>query len=51
MTQKERLMKQIEHERTRLDFLIGNGGKVEEIYRQSLIVDRLVERYMELATA
>lgn len=51
MTQKERLIKQIEQERTRLDLLIGSGGKVEEVYRQSLIVDRLVEQYLELATA
>ncbi|MCD7885683.1 MAG: Spo0E family sporulation regulatory protein-aspartic acid phosphatase [Lachnospiraceae bacterium] len=49
MTQKERLKKQIERERTQLNFLIENGGKVEEVYRQSLIVDRLVERYLELA--
>ncbi|MCD8103591.1 MAG: Spo0E family sporulation regulatory protein-aspartic acid phosphatase [Lachnospiraceae bacterium] len=49
MTKKEQLIKQIEQERKRLNFLIGNGERTEKIYQQSQVVDRLIEQYIELA--
>lgn len=47
MNQKEVLRKHMEEERVRLNILLENGGNVEEVYRQSLVVDRLLEQYMD----
>lgn len=46
MTQKELLINQIEKERDVLNGLVA-GRKVEEAYRQSLVLDRLLEQYMQ----
>ncbi|HIR28028.1 MAG TPA: Spo0E family sporulation regulatory protein-aspartic acid phosphatase [Candidatus Choladousia intestinigallinarum] len=46
MNQREILREQIEKERTRLNSILESGGKVEEVYEQSLVVDRLLEQYM-----
>ena len=46
MTAKEQLMHHIEEQRRILNSLLKSGGKVEEIYRQSLVVDALLEKYM-----
>ncbi len=47
MNQKELLKKWIEEERSKLNKLVAGGGSVEETYRQSLVVDRLLEQYMD----
>lgn len=47
MSQKETLRKHIEEERMKLNTLVESGGKVEDLYRQSLVVDRLLEQYMD----
>ena len=47
MSQKELLRKKIEEERAKLNNLVSGGGKVEEMYHQSLVVDRLIEQYMD----
>lgn len=47
MNQKEQLKNQIEKERRKLDYMIAGGEKVGDVYRQSLLVDRLIERYMD----
>lgn len=47
MNLKEQLKKRIEEERVKLNVLVASGGKVEETYRQSLMIDRLLEQYME----
>ena len=47
MNQKEQLKNQIEEERRKLDCMIADGGKVRDVYRQSLFVDQLIERYMD----
>lgn len=47
MNQKEQLKNQIEEERRKLDCMIADGGKVGDVYRQSLFVDQLIERYMD----
>ncbi|MCD7736047.1 MAG: Spo0E family sporulation regulatory protein-aspartic acid phosphatase [Lachnospiraceae bacterium] len=49
MNKKEALKSCIEEERKKLNSLIGEKGRLEDAYRQSLLVDRLIERYMELA--
>lgn len=46
MSQKEQLINHIEEERSILDGLLKSGGKVEDIYRQSLVVDELIEQYI-----
>lgn len=48
MTSKELLMKRIEEEREKLNCLVAGGSKVEEAYRQSLVVDHLIEQYMDM---
>lgn len=48
MTNKELLMKQIEEEREKLNCLLAGGARVEDAYHQSLLVDRLIEEYMDL---
>lgn len=47
MSQKELLMKHIEEERTKLNHLLAGGGKVEDVYLQSLVLDELIEQYMD----
>lgn len=46
MTKKEILRKNIEEERQKLNCLLTEGNKTEA-YAQSLIVDRLLEQYMD----
>lgn len=46
MTKKDLLRKNIEDERQKLNCLLTEGSK-EEAYAQSLIVDRLLEQYMD----
>ncbi len=47
MNKKELLRKHIEEERIKLNRLAAGGDKMEELYRQSLVVDRLIEQYMD----
>lgn len=47
MTSKELLMKRIEEEREKLNCMLAGGSRVEEAYHQSLVVDRLIEQYMD----
>lgn len=51
MDQKEReleiLKETIERERRKLDFL-AEEGNLEEAYRQSLLLDSLIEQYLEI---
>lgn len=47
MSQLELLKNEIEKERKKLDSLLA-GDNLEETYRQSLVVDRLVEKYISL---
>lgn len=47
MTKKELLRKNIEMEREKLNSILAGGGKVEDAYTQSLVVDRLLEQYMD----
>ena len=47
MSQLEMLNNEIEKERKKLDSLIAEDN-LEETYRQSLVVDKLVERYIRL---
>ena len=49
MSRKEQLINQIEEEREILNGLLCFGDKVEEAYRQSLVVDALIEQYMQYA--
>ena len=47
MNQKEHLIKRIEEEREKLNAMLASGSSVEETYGQSLVVDRLIEEYMD----
>lgn len=47
MTKKEQLKMKIEEERRKLNELLSRGASVEDTYLQSLVVDRLLEDYME----
>lgn len=47
MTKKERIRDQIEEERKKLNSLVAEKSRAEEIYAQSLLVDRLLEQYMD----
>lgn len=47
MDPKEQLKRKIEEEREKLNQLLSGGGRVEDAYEQSLVVDRLIEQYME----
>ena len=47
MTKKELIRKNIEEERQKLNTMVANGGKVEEAYAQRLVVDRLLEQYLD----
>ena len=50
MEKMENLKNQIEEERVKLDQLIGENN-FGETYQQSLVVDKLVEEYIQLANA
>lgn len=47
MSKKELLRKNIEEERMKLNRLIEGGASVEDTYRQSLLVDQLLEQYLD----
>ena len=49
MKQLEVLKDRIEAERRVLDGLLERGSRVDEIYRQSLVVDNLIVQYIALA--
>ena len=49
MNRKELLRKRIEEERIKLNDLLSGERNMEDAYRQSLVVDRLIEQYMELS--
>lgn len=49
MKQSEKLKETIEEERKKLDELTL-GGDLDATYRQSLLLDRLIEEYLELQT-
>ena len=49
MQQKEVLMDQIEAEREKLNLLLDGDEISETAYGQSLIVDQLIEQYIDLA--
>ncbi len=49
MGQKEQLRKRIEKERRKLNLLLRRGKGSQDAYTQSLVVDRLIEKYMEIA--
>lgn len=44
---KELLKENIEEERRKLDGIITRGGSLEEIYPQSLLLDHLIEQYLD----
>lgn len=48
MVQKELLRERIEEERRKLDGLVECGAGMEETYRQSLVLDKLIEQYLGL---
>ncbi len=47
MSKKEFLEQRIEEERILLNALFIKNSRSEETYRQSLVLDRLIERYLE----
>jgi len=47
MSRKEQIRERMEEEREKLNQMAAGGGNVEETYRQSIIVDRLIERYLD----
>ena len=46
MNKKEFIRIHMEKERRKLNVMVESGEKVEEMYLQSLVVDRLIELYM-----
>lgn len=48
MDQKEILKDRIEEERRKLDHLVERKAAREVTYQQSLVVDQLIEQYLEL---
>lgn len=48
MNELQNIKEQIEKERKVLDRLAGEGD-MQKTYQQSLIVDKLMERYLELS--
>ena len=48
MSREEQLMNQIEKERKLLNGLLEKKETAEVVYRQSLVVDALIEKYMDL---
>lgn len=48
MSQKELLKCKIEEERKKLNLLVAQGRNIAEAYAQSLVLDRLIEQYMNL---
>lgn len=51
MTRLERLRHEIEAARQAMDEKIGNNFKLEEVYRDSVKLDVLIEEYMAEAEA
>ena len=47
MSLREQLKNRIEEERVKLNVMIAGGGKVGDIYHQSLVLDQLIEQYMD----
>ncbi len=47
MREKEILREKIEKERRKLDAVL-DSGEAEKAYRQSLVVDALIERYLAM---
>ena len=47
MTKKEMLKRTIEKEREKLDRLVIGGLNSEEVYEQALVMDHLMELYMD----
>lgn len=48
MMNKEQLRDKIEEERMKLNKMVVSGVTTEEIYAQSLVVDQLLEQYMDM---
>ena len=48
MSQKELLKCKIEEERKKLNLLVAQGMNAAQAYAQSLILDQLIEQYMDL---
>jgi len=48
MTRMENLKERIEKERKKLDSLLMEGN-LEATYQQSLVVDRLIEEYLDMS--
>ena len=49
MKRMENLKERIEIERRKLDSLLMEG-RMEETYQQSLLVDRLIEEYLDMTS-
>ncbi|MDY3917487.1 MAG: hypothetical protein SOZ59_00615 [Candidatus Limivivens sp.] len=49
MNQKEALKARIEEERKKLDTLAENG-LMHDTYQQSLVVDQLIEQYLDICS-
>ncbi len=47
MSRKEQLRVTIEEERRKLDALLEHGRTLQEAYTQSLLLDRLIEQYLD----
>lgn len=47
MNEKEMLKKTIEEERAKLNYLVAEGLSSEDVYKQALVMDRLMELYMD----
>ena len=47
MNRNEQLRETIEREREKLNCMLAESGKAEEVYQQSLVVDRILEEYMD----
>lgn len=48
MNQKEILKQRIEEERQKLDGMLTEGKQLDEIYRQSVELDLLIEQYLDM---
>lgn len=46
MSKRETLKQKIEEERQKLDQMLIEGRNVDEIYKQSVTLDRLIEEYL-----
>lgn len=48
MEERERISREIEHARGRLDEALERAGSIEECYELSLELDYLIEKYLTL---